>query len=91
MVLALLVFVSVVAWKRYVSLGSMAAATSFPFLAMLVHRLGWTSFGGRWLLLSSGAISVIILAKHTRNFQRLRQGTEPRLGERRAEPAGGMG
>ena len=91
MVLALLVFVSVVAWKRYVSLGSMAAAGSFPFLAMLVHRLGWTGFGGRWLLLSSGAISLIILAKHTRNYQRLRQGTEPRLGERKAEPAGGTG
>jgi acyl phosphate:glycerol-3-phosphate acyltransferase len=91
MVLALLVFVSVVAWKRYVSLGSMAAATSFPFFSMLVHRLGWTGFGGRWLLLSSGTISLIILAKHTRNYRRLRQGTEPRLGERRAEPAGGMG
>ncbi len=91
MVLALLVFVSAVAWKRYVSLGSMAAAVSFPFFSMLVHRLGWTGFGGPWLLLSSGTISLIILAKHTRNLQRLRQGTEPRLGERRAEPAGGMG
>lgn len=91
MVLALLVFVCVVAWKRYVSLGSMAAAASFPFFSLLVHRLGWTGFGGRDLLLSSGAISLIILAKHTRNVQRLRQGTEPRLGERRAEPAGGLG
>jgi acyl phosphate:glycerol-3-phosphate acyltransferase len=91
MVLALLVFVSVVAWKRYVSLGSMAAAGSFPFLALLVHRLGWTGFGGRWLFLSSGAIALIILAKHTRNYRRLRQGTEPRLGERRADPAEGMG
>lgn len=90
MVLALLVFAAVVAWKRYVSLGSMAAAASFPFFTILVHRLGWTAFGGRWLLLSSGAISLIVLAKHTRNFQRLRRGTEPRLGERRAEPAGGM-
>ncbi|HEY9420287.1 MAG TPA: glycerol-3-phosphate 1-O-acyltransferase PlsY [Thermoanaerobaculia bacterium] len=91
MLLALLVFAAVVGWKRYVSLGSMAAAGSFPFLAMLVHRLGWTGFGGRWLLLSSGAISLIILAKHTRNYQRLRKGTEPRLGERRAGPAEGMG
>lgn len=91
MVMALLVFVSVVAWKRFVSLGSMAAASSFPFLALLVYRLGWTDFGGSWLLVSSGAISLIILAKHTKNYQRLRQGTEPRIGERRTEPAGGMG
>ncbi|HSG38170.1 MAG TPA: glycerol-3-phosphate 1-O-acyltransferase PlsY [Thermoanaerobaculia bacterium] len=91
MVLALLVFVSVVAWKRYVSLGSMAAAASFPFLALLVHRLGWTGFGGAWLFLSSGTIALIILAKHTRNYQRLRQGTESRLGERRAARTEGMG
>lgn len=90
MAVGLLVFVTVVYWKRYVSLGSMVTAALFPFLAVLGHEMGWMELGGRWLLLSSGAISLIILARHTRNFQRLRQGTEPRLGERRAEPAGGL-
>lgn len=91
MAMGIVVFLAVVGWTRYVSLGSMLTAALFPFLAALGHQLGWMEYGGRWLLLSSGTIALIILAKHTTNYQRLRQGTEPRLGERRTGPAGGMG
>jgi acyl phosphate:glycerol-3-phosphate acyltransferase len=87
MALGLVVFVAVVAWRRYVSLGSMVTAASFPLLVGLSLRLGWTKSGGPWLLLPSAAIALIIIARHAKNLRRLRQGTEPRLGERRTAPA----
>jgi len=88
MVLGLIVFVAVVTWKRYVSLGSIVTAAAFPLLVGLSLELGWIRYGGVWLLLPSAAIALIIVARHARNLRRLRQGIEPRLGERRSEPAG---
>jgi glycerol-3-phosphate acyltransferase PlsY len=89
MALGLVVFVAVVTWKRYVSLGSIVTAASFPLLVGVSLRLGWIRSGGTWLLLPTTAIALIIIAGHAGNLQRLRQGTERRLGERRMEPAGG--
>ena len=87
MALGLVVFVAVVAWKRYVSLGSIVTATLFPFLVGLALRLGWARSGGIWMFLPSAAIALIVIAGHARNLRRLRQGTEPRLGDPKAEPA----
>jgi glycerol-3-phosphate acyltransferase PlsY len=81
------IFILVVLWKRYVSLGSMITAVLFPFLVGLGARLGWTESGGPWLVLASAAIALLILIKHRNNLRRLRQGTEPRLGDRRSRPA----
>ncbi|HEX7182707.1 MAG TPA: glycerol-3-phosphate 1-O-acyltransferase PlsY [Thermoanaerobaculia bacterium] len=83
MLLALLVFLVMVLWKRYVSLGSMAAAAVFPLMAWAGHRLGWVEHGDPWVLISSAGIALLILIKHRSNLERLRQGVEPRLGERR--------
>jgi glycerol-3-phosphate acyltransferase PlsY len=91
MALGLLVFLGVVSWKRYVSLGSIVTAAFFPLLAWVSHRKGWTEHGGSWTLLASSLIALIIVVKHQSNLKRLRRGTEPRLGERRAEPAGELG
>ncbi|HEX3554508.1 MAG TPA: glycerol-3-phosphate 1-O-acyltransferase PlsY [Thermoanaerobaculia bacterium] len=91
MALGLVLFVAVVAWKRYVSVGSMVTAAAFPFLAWAGHRLGWSDYGGPWLFGSAAAISLVIMIRHAGNLQRLRNGTEPRLGEPRPEPAGGVG
>ncbi len=88
MALGLLVFVAVVLWKRYVSLGSIVTAALFPFLVGLGVRLGWTAYGGPWLVLSSAGIALLIVFKHRRNLQRLWRGTEPRLGSRRRKAAG---
>lgn len=88
MALALIVFLAVVAWKRYVSLASIVTATVFPFLVWIALRLRWEESGGIWLLLASAAITLLIIARHATNLRRLRNGTEPRLGERRREPAG---
>jgi glycerol-3-phosphate acyltransferase PlsY len=90
MALGILLFLAVVAWKRYVSVGSMVTAAAFPFLAWGGYRLGWSEYGGAWLLGSAATISLIILLRHARNLQRLRDGIEPRLGEPRPEPAGGV-
>lgn len=73
MALGLVVFLAVVAWKRYVSLGSIVTAAIFPLLAWITDR-------EPWLLLASGAIAILIITKHSRNLQRLRRGTEPQLG-----------
>jgi glycerol-3-phosphate acyltransferase PlsY len=83
MALGLVVFLAVVAWKRYVSLGSIVTAALFPFLVWITLRLRWKESGGPWLLLAAAAIALIILFRHSRNLQRLRNGAEPRLGERR--------
>lgn len=91
MALGILVFLGVVLWKRYVSLGSVVTAALFPLLAWLGHRLGWVEYGGVWMLLASAAIALLVLFKHSANLRRIRQGTEPRLGESRAEPAGEVG
>jgi acyl phosphate:glycerol-3-phosphate acyltransferase len=85
MLFTLLVFVAVVFWKRYVSLGSITAAAAFPLLAWTGQRMGWVANGDPWLIAASAAIALIIVIKHRTNLRRLLQGVEPRLGERKAE------
>jgi glycerol-3-phosphate acyltransferase PlsY len=90
MALGLVLFIAVVAWKRYVSLGSIVTAASFPFLAWACHRLGWSDYGGPWLLGSAAVISLLVVSRHAGNLRRLREGTEPRLDEPRPQPARGV-
>lgn len=84
---ALAVFILLVAWKRYVSLGSISAAASLPALV-----------GARWLggafrdvngqdygpalLAAVSAIAVLVIVRHRTNLVRLRAGTESRLGRK---------
>ena len=83
MALSILAFLIVVAWKRYVSLGSMTAAVSFPWFVFITQRLGWEDRDPA-LLLAATLIGLFIVWKHRPNIERIRQGIEPRLGERRA-------
>lgn len=81
MLATLAVFVVVVLWKRYVSLGSISAALAFPLLVWTGHRLGWGGGqGDLWIVAASGAIAGLIVFKHRSNLDRLRRGVEPRLG-----------
>ena len=84
MALTLVAFLAAVFWKRYVSLGSIVAAALFPVFVFATQRLRWED-PDPWLLLSAVLIGLFILWKHRTNLERLRQGIEPRLGERRAE------
>jgi glycerol-3-phosphate acyltransferase PlsY len=83
MLATLAVFMAVVAWKRYVSLGSIVAALVFPWLAWLGHRLAWFHSDSS-VVIASAAIALLILFRHRGNLDRLRRGAEPRLGEKLA-------
>jgi glycerol-3-phosphate acyltransferase PlsY len=71
---ALAIFILVVAITRYVSLGSILGAIAFPVAAYFMQDSDWLS-----LLLASG-VSLIIVLKHHQNIRRLLAGTENRFG-----------
>lgn len=80
---AALLFAVIVVWKRYVSLGSVVAAVAFPFLVVAFGVAGWLSEADwPWLVAASGAIAALIVWKHRSNLERLRSGTESRLGSK---------
>jgi glycerol-3-phosphate acyltransferase PlsY len=72
------VWASVMAQTRIVSVASMAAAVALPFVVYLFGRLG-IGTGGRSVLVLAIAVTVIVIAKHRSNIQRLMAGTEPVL------------
>lgn len=77
------VFLTVLSFSRIVSLSSIAAALSLPLL-----MLGWFATGDmglRWpYLILALLTSVLVIARHQANIQRLLAGNEPRLGHKRA-------
>jgi len=69
---ALLIFVGVVCWSRYISLGSITAAAAMPvFVALLKPQPA--------LILMTAAVATLVIWKHRENIQRLRAGTENRF------------
>jgi glycerol-3-phosphate acyltransferase PlsY len=72
---SLAVFVLAVAVSRFVSLGSVLAAVSFPFFVLFIH-------GPRGVFLWSLAVSALVVFKHKDNLRRLLGGTEKKLGEK---------
>jgi len=69
---ALLVFVGVVCWSRYISLGSITAAAAMPvFVTLLKPQPA--------LILMTVAVAALVIWKHRENIQRLRAGTESRF------------
>jgi glycerol-3-phosphate acyltransferase PlsY len=69
------IFLIVVAALRYVSLGSVAAATSLPLLAWGLH-----DYVEARQLLVFATVSLLIVGKHRSNIMRLISGTESKLG-----------
>jgi len=78
---ALAIFILVVAVTRYVSLGSILGAIAFPAAAYFMQNADWLS-----LLLASG-VSLIIVLKHHQNIVRLLGGTENRFGGNKSQIA----
>ena len=74
---ALLLFLLCVAYWRYVSLGSIAAAAAMP---LLIYFL-WAPRHAPPIIVNVGtlAIALLVIYKHDGNFQRLVEGTEPRF------------
>jgi glycerol-3-phosphate acyltransferase PlsY len=75
---SLAVFVLTVGASRFVSLGSMFGALSYPFFyKAIVH-------GPLAVFLACLALSGLVIAKHHENIRRLLAGSERRLGEKTA-------
>jgi glycerol-3-phosphate acyltransferase PlsY len=74
-VVALVVFVIVVALTRYISLGSMVAAAAFPLFVWWLSPVERTSAP---ILLLISASSLLIIIRHKDNIRRLLAGTENR-------------
>ncbi|HWW15888.1 MAG TPA: glycerol-3-phosphate 1-O-acyltransferase PlsY [Candidatus Dormibacteraeota bacterium] len=77
---AVVIFIAVVAISRYVSLGSIIAVGAFPLIAWIIHQFDVSSAG----LAMMSVASLLIIAKHHENIRRLLAGTESRIGARRA-------
>jgi len=77
--IAVVVFIAVVAIFRYVSLGSMVAVAVFPFAAGIIGQFDLAPAG----LVMISAASFLIIAKHHENIRRLMAGTENRVGAKR--------
>ncbi|MBI3671007.1 MAG: glycerol-3-phosphate 1-O-acyltransferase PlsY [Acidobacteria bacterium] len=80
-VAALVIWIAVVAFWRYVSLGSIVAAAALPLLMYFLYAPGHApprvaSFG-------TTLAAVLIIVKHRPNLERLIAGTEPRFTFRR--------
>ena len=71
--IAFVVFLVVALISRYVSLGSVASASSMPpVLSYVFHE-------PKWLLIFSAVISLLIIVKHQSNLRRILGGSESRL------------
>jgi glycerol-3-phosphate acyltransferase PlsY len=74
---SVIVFILVVAFWRYVSLGSISAAAAMPLLVYLL----WAPHHAPPLAVTFGALAaaVLIIYKHDANIQRLVEGEEPKF------------
>jgi glycerol-3-phosphate acyltransferase PlsY len=77
---ALALFVAIVAFTRYVSLGSILAAAAFPVALWWLDR---DSFPAPALAMCAAA-ALLVIIRHHQNIGRLWAGTESRFGARKA-------
>ena len=80
---SLAVFALTVAATRYVSLGLVLFAATFPEMALLFTRFGWSPVLSSSALALACACAGLVVLRHAGNLQRLFAGTERRLGEGR--------
>lgn len=86
--LSIPVLLVIVTVTRYVSLASVVLAALLPFafvVLALFDQLSW------WVVLAAAIIGAIILYKHTGNIERLRSGTERKIGDRTSTGGSGSG
>jgi len=77
---ALVVFVVAVALTRYVSLGSLLGAMTYPIALWFLADSAFDRSTRLALLLSSSLIALLVMGRHRANLERLLAGTENRLG-----------
>jgi glycerol-3-phosphate acyltransferase PlsY len=78
------VFAILFRWTRYISVGSMAGAITFPVSYIVFGlTLGWDPFGRQWPFTAfSLLVAGLVVFKHRTNIARLRAGTENRANGR---------
>ncbi|MCW5558511.1 MAG: glycerol-3-phosphate 1-O-acyltransferase PlsY [Verrucomicrobiae bacterium] len=77
--ITLATWILVIAVSRFVSLGSVVAAAILPLATAFT--------GNHWPRIAlTAVIGLLVIWRHRANLQRLRTGTEPRLGAPRATP-----
>lgn len=84
-------FILVLAFSRYVSLGSMLTAAAYPLITFFVHYY-YYDMGISRALLHTGLVlctSILLIYMHRTNIQRLRNGTENKFGSKRQDTAAG--
>jgi glycerol-3-phosphate acyltransferase PlsY len=69
----LVVFTAIVAWSRFISLGSICGAATFPLAVWIVQRPPLPAF------FASLIAAVFIVYRHRENIERLHQGKENRF------------
>lgn len=68
----ILIFVVIVAWTRYISMGSIVAATTLPLAVWLIAKLTLPA-------LAAAIAGGFVIYKHSSNIRRLRNGSEHRF------------
>lgn len=76
---AITLFAVIFALSRYVSLGSILGAASFPIFAWFMVKGDRPAF----FLFVQAAVALLIIVKHHQNIHRLLTGTESRFGARK--------
>jgi glycerol-3-phosphate acyltransferase PlsY len=77
---AAILWLIVVAFWRYSSLGSIVATAALPVFIYLFYAPGHAP--PLYITLSTVLIAVLVIAKHYSNIERLISGKEPRLNQR---------
>ncbi|HEX8878264.1 MAG TPA: glycerol-3-phosphate 1-O-acyltransferase PlsY [Phycisphaerales bacterium] len=86
--------VAVTAW-RYVSLAAMLAACTLPLSVVLIALIRGQHTGLSWdaspwaspAAIATALMAGVVVFKHRSNIQRLRAGTEPKVGAKKTSPA----
>lgn len=73
--------IGLIAWKRYISLGSMFLLTLYAVLLSLTCKSEQKAFVIAWAVL----LTVICIARHHANIGRLLKGTENKLGSKKTK------
>jgi glycerol-3-phosphate acyltransferase PlsY len=82
LLLAVALFIALVAAFRYVSLGSIIAAIAFPFIAYGLHDY----HSSPEIMAAISLISALVILKHHENIRRLLAGKENRFALKRTRP-----
>jgi glycerol-3-phosphate acyltransferase PlsY len=83
-VVAILVWIVVCLLTRYVSVASIAAALVLPFAT-------WGAHQSPRMIIIAVVMATLAIYKHKANIQRLRQGTENKIGAKKNPPPTGAG